>query len=126
MENSNGNIRVLILEDNPADAELIKYELRQAGFVFISKHVEDKKSYIKALKEFRPDIILSDYELPSMNGWEALQIRKELCPETPFILVTGAAPCMKRMNIRNAKRLKLNGTDFWKSLISKFGQRRLP
>ena len=49
-----------------------------------------RKAISKALRDFRPDIILSDYDLPSFSGWEALQIKKKLCPETPFILVTGA------------------------------------
>lgn len=84
------NIRVLILEDNPADAELVEYELREAGFTFTPERVADRKSYIKALREFRPDIILSDYDLPSFTGADALQIKRELCPHIPFILVTGA------------------------------------
>jgi PAS domain S-box-containing protein len=84
------DIRVLILEDKFTDAELLEHELREAGFPFISKRVETKQSYIKALQNFRPDIILSDYDLPSFSGSEALKIKKELCPETPFILVTGA------------------------------------
>ncbi len=88
-QNDSG-LRVLILEDNPADAELLAYELQKAGFVFTSRHVDNKKSFIKAIKELCPDIILSDYELPTINGWEALQIRKDLCPDVPFILVTGA------------------------------------
>ena len=88
-QNDSG-LRVLILEDNPADAELLAYELQDAGFVFTSRHVDNKKSFIKAIKELCPDIILSDYELPTINGGEALQIRKDLCPDVPFILVTGA------------------------------------
>ncbi len=84
------DIRILLLEDNPVDAELVENELREAGFVFNSKLVENKQSYIKALQNFYPDIILSDYDLPSFSGAEALQIRKEMCPEIPFILVTGA------------------------------------
>lgn len=89
-ENRQKEPHILLLEDNPADAELLEFKLQSSGFFFTLKHVEDKKSYIQALKDFYPDIILSDYELPSLTGWEALQIRKKLCPETPFILVTGA------------------------------------
>ncbi len=84
------DIRILILEDRPADAELLENELREGGFVFTSKLVENRKEYTKALKTFCPEIILSDYDLPAFSGSEALQLRKELCPETPFILVTGA------------------------------------
>ena len=83
-------IRVLILEDNYADAELIKNELRGVGIPFTSRVVSDKASYIKAIQKFRPDIILSDYVIPSFSGSEALQIRNQICPDLPFILVTGA------------------------------------
>ncbi len=84
------NVRILILEDNIADAEFLEQNLQNDGFVFISERVETKKSYIKALREFRPDIILSDYDLPNFSGSEALQIRKKISPDIPFILVTGA------------------------------------
>jgi PAS domain S-box-containing protein len=84
------DIRILILEDNLADKELMEFELRQEGFIFHSKHVQNKKDYIKALRKYCPDIILSDHDLPDFSGTEALQIRKEISPETPFILVTGA------------------------------------
>ena len=82
--------RILILEDDPADVELIEHELRGSGIKFISKPVQAKEEYLKAFSEFAPDIILSDYDLPQFNGAEALKITREICPEIPFILVTGA------------------------------------
>jgi PAS domain S-box-containing protein len=82
-------LRILILEDVPADAELEEHELRKAGLVFTSKVVATRKAFLQALDEFIPDLILSDYELPSFDGLEALRIAKEKCPDVPFILVTG-------------------------------------
>jgi len=82
--------RVLFFESNPADINLIKHELRSSGITFISRAVQSEKGYLKALLEFAPDIILSDYDLPQFNGAEALKLAKEHCPEIPFILVTGA------------------------------------
>ena len=84
------DLRILIVEDDPLDAELMEDELRQAGWVLISQRVDDRDSYLRALGEFRPDIILSDYDLPDFTGYEALQIRKKLFPAIPFVLVTGA------------------------------------
>ncbi len=84
------NLRVLIVEDNPFDAELIAFELRNAGFEFRFHLANDRASYLKDLAESCPDIILSDYDLPSFTGAEALEIKKAHCPEVPFILVTGA------------------------------------
>jgi PAS domain S-box-containing protein len=94
-------LRILILEDVPADAELMERELRKGGIKFSSKRVETREDFLKELKEFAPDIILSDYKLPHFDGMAALEITKELAPTIPFILVTGsmneetAVECMK-------------------------------
>jgi len=85
-----GEIRILILEDNPIDAELADYTLKAAGLNFISKVVETEGEYRSALNEFSPDLILSDYDLPTFNGADALSIVKEIRPDLPFILYTGA------------------------------------
>ena len=82
-------LRILILEDSPADAELEEYELKQSGLVFTSKVTDTKEAFLKNLDEFLPDLILSDYDLPAFDGLAALRIAKEKCPDVPFILVTG-------------------------------------
>jgi len=68
---TNRELRVLLLEDTPSDAELAERELRKAGIVFTSKRVETRDTFIRALEEFRPDIILSDYKLPDFDGMAA-------------------------------------------------------
>jgi len=83
-------IRILIVEDNAADAELAEYTLKSAGFDLISKVVETKGEYLSALSDFSPDIILSDYDMPMFNGADALDLLKEIRPDLPFILYTGA------------------------------------
>jgi len=83
-------VRLLILEDNSADAELAEYTLKTAGLKFISRLVENEREYRLALDEFRPDIILSDYDLPLFSGALAQKIAREKCPAVPFILFTGA------------------------------------
>ncbi|MDQ5987736.1 MAG: hypothetical protein CSYNP_03481 [Syntrophus sp. SKADARSKE-3] len=82
--------RFLILEDNPADAELIQFELEEAGISFIAKVVMNENDFVRELQEFAPDLILSDYDLPKFNGASALAAANRRCPDTPFILVTGA------------------------------------
>ena len=67
-------LRILILEDVPADAELMERELRKGGIIFSSKKVDTKKAFLKELKEFAPDLILGDYSLPSFDGLSALAI----------------------------------------------------
>ncbi len=83
-------LKVLIVEDVATDAELIERELKKAGFRPVTRIVETREVYIQAIAEFEPDIIFSDYNLPSFNGMQALLIRQEKLPNTPFILVTGA------------------------------------
>lgn len=81
--------KILMLEDQLVDEELISRELRKAGIQFISKRVETEEGFIREINEFNPDIILSDYKLPSFDGISALSIASETCPETPFIIVSG-------------------------------------
>lgn len=80
----------LLLEDNLADAELIEYEL--LGFLpdLVLKRVETEEGFIQELSENPPDLIISDYDLPGYSGAAALKEAMSRCPETPFILVTGA------------------------------------
>src|SRR5437660_2781528 len=97
----NKETRILILEDVATDAELIERELRKANIAFTSQRVETKEDFSKALTEFEPDIIISDYGLPQFSGLEALRLLKEKDIPAPFILVTGslteeiAVLCMK-------------------------------
>jgi serine phosphatase RsbU (regulator of sigma subunit) len=95
------NINILLLEDDPADAELIKRELKSAGLQFNMQVVSDRPNFLKGLSEFRPDVILSDHSLTSFNSLEAFSIVKKDHNAIPFIIVTGAASeefaviCMK-------------------------------
>jgi len=86
----NEELRILILEDNPDDAELMQYNLKTAGIIYTAKHVETGEAFRNSLVKFSPGLILSDYDLPGFNGAQALKMARKLCPEVPFILVTGA------------------------------------
>src|SRR5690349_10203317 len=82
-------IRILMVEDDPAYAELIKYALRKDGFPFTIERVETNEDYVQALENDVPDVILSDYSLPSFDGYTALAIARKKLPDVPFIFVTG-------------------------------------
>jgi DNA-binding NtrC family response regulator len=84
------NLRVLILEDLPTDAELAQRELKTVLKNYAVKVVDTEEGYVQALKLFKPDLIISDYLLPEFNGLSALKIRNDNCPFTPFILLTGS------------------------------------
>lgn len=83
-------LRILMIEDNFLDAELIKREIKKNDIHFVDHVVETKEEFLAALEQFRPDIILSDYSLPAFDGMSALKIRQEKASDIPFILVTGS------------------------------------
>jgi len=94
-------LKILFVEDLPSDAELAILELRKEGLKFEDKRVDTRDEFIKAMKEFNPDIVISDYMMPSYNGLKALEDAREFNPELPFILFTGsmneetAVECLK-------------------------------
>ncbi len=92
----------MMVEDAPADAELIQHELRKANIQFISKCVDTKRAFLKELKERWPDVIISDFTLPQFDALEALRLLSSGSMAIPFILVTGstseevAVECIKQ------------------------------
>jgi DNA-binding NtrC family response regulator len=82
-------LSVLILEDVSTDAELEMFELLEAGICFTASHATDRISFVQALDKSVPDIILSDYSLPTFDGSLALEIARKRCPDVPFIIVSG-------------------------------------
>lgn len=86
----NKTLKLLILEDSPTDADLIELEFIDAGIELSSKIVETEEDFIREITEFEPELILSDYNLPDFDGLSALEIKKEITPDIPFIMVSGA------------------------------------
>ena len=82
-------LRILILEDNPADAELAERELEKGGLSFVASVVATRGEFHQQLDVFDPDIILSDYDLPGFDGISAMRMAVAERPEIPFIFVTG-------------------------------------
>jgi len=86
----NSEVRILILEDRPADAEMIQRELRKEGIQHSTRLVVKEKDFLAALHDFAPDLILADYSLPSYDGLSALAAVQKERPETPFLFVSGS------------------------------------
>ena len=83
-------LRILILEDNPSDAELVPRELRKAGLDFVAQVAQDKGTYLQALDAFAPELILADYSLPGFDGLTALSLARRRLGEVPVVIVSGA------------------------------------
>jgi len=83
-------VRILVLEDNDADAELVEVELRRAELDFTARRVVTRPDFERALREFHPDIIVSDHQLPQFSGVAALELARARAPHAPFILLTGS------------------------------------
>ena len=82
-------IKILLLEDNPTDAELIHHQISKSIVKYQFKHVSKFNDFSIAVDEYLPDIILSDYNLRGFTGLDALEITRQKCPLIPFIIVTG-------------------------------------
>jgi len=83
------HIRVLLAEDVPSDAELEVRELKRAGLRVEHRIVSDEDGFRRELREFSPDVVLSDFSMPHFDGMAALTLARDEAPEIPFIFVSG-------------------------------------
>ncbi len=83
------SLNILLLEDNLNDAQLIYWQVVKSGLVFNWTHVSSLIAFVESVHHSKPDIVLSDYNLMSFTGLDALEIVKQKCPLVPFIIVTG-------------------------------------
>ncbi len=81
-------LRLLHLEDDPLDAELITTTLTQGNIPCQSQLVDTRQAFVAALKEGRMDLILADYSIPGFDGMTALTLARQHCPDVPFLFVS--------------------------------------
>lgn len=82
-------LRVLLVEDNPDDAQLIVDELAQAGYDVTFERVETAAAMRKALRGPAWNLVLADYALPNFSAAAALWLVKQVGYDVPFIIVSG-------------------------------------
>src|SRR5678816_2236045 len=83
-------LRILHLEDDPEDATLIRRRLEAEGLSVAIRQVQDLDSFRSALAGGDFDLVLSDFRLGTATGLDALEVRRQLRPDVPFIFVSGA------------------------------------
>jgi CheY-like chemotaxis protein len=81
-------LKVLLLEDEPNDAELIADALRKAGLNFTVKRVDTRADFVAALEILKPDVVLTAGNLPDFSGAAALAHVRRVQPEAPVIIIT--------------------------------------
>lgn len=85
---SESGIRILQIEDSKLDAELVLSELDADAMSYQSRLVDDEPSFLEALEDFRPDIVLSDLSMPGFSGQRALELLRERDQDLPFIFIS--------------------------------------
>ncbi|WP_114782656.1 PAS domain S-box protein [Botryobacter ruber] len=100
-------IKILLLEHDQHDLELLQYQIKKAGLKHRSKVVQTREAYETALLNDSPDVILSDYSLPSFDGLSAFHLKQRTLPHTPFIIVSGTIGEEKAVEL-----IKLGVTDY--------------
>lgn len=94
-------LKILFVEDLYSDTELARRAIKKENTNFIDQVVDNEVDYKKALENFQPDIIVSDYSMPTFDGMSALEILRSYNYYIPFIILTGsineetAVECMK-------------------------------
>jgi len=81
-------LRLLQLEDNTVDAQLIIATLNEGGIPCQSQIVDTRQAFVAAIKEGRMDLILADYSIPGFDGMTALILARQHCPNVPFLFVS--------------------------------------
>jgi DNA-binding NtrC family response regulator len=82
-------LRLLLVEDSPEDAALMRHELERAGYDVASERIETESAFRQALTQATWDAVLCDYTLPQFSGANALRIVRESDADLPFIYVSG-------------------------------------
>ncbi|MFA5419995.1 MAG: response regulator, partial [Bacteroidales bacterium] len=100
-------LKILILEDSKPDFELIQEQLSDSGYILELTHAANQDEYFSALKQHSYDIILSDFNLPGFDAFEALRASNKVCPEVPFICISGSIGEEKAIEL-----LKMGAVDY--------------
>jgi DNA-binding NtrC family response regulator len=85
-----GTLRIILVEDLDSDVELTRYALRRAGIDAEVRQVLTEAEFRAGLREFAPQLVVSDFSLPRFDGMAALAIAREESPSVPFMFMSGS------------------------------------
>ena len=106
----NSRLRIVYLEDDPADVQLVRDALSDDGLGQLMPF-DNRQDFLAAVEQ-TPNLILADYKLPTFDGLEALSLCRTRCPEVPFIFLTGAMGDERAIETLKSERhgLRAEGT----------------
>jgi two-component system, cell cycle sensor histidine kinase and response regulator CckA len=81
-------LRLLLVEDDPIDADLVVATLSEAGLACITRRVDTRSDFLTALSEGAFDLILADYSIPGFDGMTALSLARQQASDVPFLFVS--------------------------------------
>src|SRR5262249_41391882 len=94
-------IRILFVEDDPLDVEVVRLQLQRDGLHFEWRMASSEATLRTALREFEPDVVLCDYSMPGYSGREAVNLIHRVDARLPVLLLSGsitedlAVECLK-------------------------------
>ena len=83
-------LRVLFLDDDPANMEMVTESLARSGMAVVTERVDSPEAFRQALREFAPDVVLSDDALENFDARAALEVVQNMRPTAPLIVVADA------------------------------------
>ena len=83
-------LRILLVEDCADDADLLRFQLEDAGLVFDMRCASSERTLLETLATFTPTVAVSDLNLPGYSGLSALALLHQRWPDLPLVLLTGA------------------------------------
>ena len=83
-------LRILHLEDDSGDAELVSLRLKEEGLLHEMRWVQGREDFELAIREDEFDLVLADYSLRGFSGLEALGLIRGSLANLPFIFVSGS------------------------------------
>ena len=110
-------LRILHLEDNPVDSQLVRDQLAHEGVAAVVSLATGRAEFLELLPKEKWDLILADFRLPNFTGIEALKLVRDMMPTTPFILLSGTIG-----ELAAIESLKAGATDY----VLKQNRERLP
>jgi len=94
--------KILIIDDNQGDRQLVKEYLTEAGFDFEYLLTGSGEEGVARMKDFKPDVVVIDTKLPGIDGYETCRQIKLVAPETKVIILTGVVDAVDSGKAREA------------------------